>query len=337
MREVTCHSVSEQRISHALEDIWGRAFDRWHGLRYDRLSLKSLQEMGDELLDHVAARALEDPGLGAASARTVLRTAAECALGVLSLGAFPDGDFEVPFPLVDETLSSEDFGFGDAVDLAPTPGTWLDAFALCLISGAVWERDRVMGLLLREDYAPAIRDGVPYSPLESRPNPAGLAEMDALCGYLTPSRGHLPRDWPSVTLCKPDAEERLEATRRLDALDALTPDQRLLRVLLEDDQPAFERALAGRLVQHRESAAADAAPGACCRSARSLWPRWLSKCTGGSCASAPAICRKACCVPRRALRGSASDAGILGAAPRMFADKGPAAGDPAPADRRGCR
>ncbi|WP_406471768.1 immunity 49 family protein [Streptomyces sp. NBC_01615] len=260
MREVTCHNVSEQRISHALEDIWGRAFDRWHGLRYDRLSLKSLQEMGDELLDHVAARALEDPTLGAASARTVLCTAAECALGVLSLGAFPDGDFEVPFPLVDETLSSEDFAFGDAVDLAPNAGTWLDAFALCLISGAVWERDRAMGLLLREDYAPAIRDGVPYSPLESRSDPAGLAEMDALCGYLTPARGHLPRDWPSVTLCKPDAEERLEATRRLDALDALTPDQQLLRVLLEDDQPAFERALAGRLVQHRESAATDPAP-----------------------------------------------------------------------------
>lgn len=96
MREVTCHSVSEQRISHALEDIWGRAFDRWHGLRYDRLSLKSLQEMGDELLDHVAARALADPTLGAASARTVLRTAAECALGVLSLGAFPTATSRSP-------------------------------------------------------------------------------------------------------------------------------------------------------------------------------------------------------------------------------------------------
>ncbi|MFF0065739.1 immunity 49 family protein [Streptomyces sp. NPDC005279] len=215
----------------------------------------------DDLLDHVAARVLEDPTLSAAPSRIILRTAAECALGVLSLGAvFPNGDFEVPFPLIDETLSSEDFSFGDAVDQAPTTRTWLDAFAMCLVSGAVRERDRVIGLLLREDYAPAIRDGVPYSPLESRSDPAGLAEMDALCGYLTKARGHLPRDWPSVTLCKPDVEERVEAARRLDALSALTPDQQLLRVLLEDDQPAFERALAGCLVQHRESAAADAAP-----------------------------------------------------------------------------
>lgn len=260
MQEVTCHSVSEQRIAQALEDIDRRTFRRWHWLRYGDLSLKSLQEMCDELLDHVAARALEDPTLSAAPSRTVLRTAAECALGVLSLGAFPNGDFEVLFPLIDETLSSEDFSFGDAVDQAPTTRTWLDAFAMCLASGAVWERNRVIGLLLREDYAPAIRDGAPYSPLESRSDPAGLAEMDALCGYLAKARGHLPRDWPSVTLCKPDVEERGAAARQLDALGALTPDQQLLRVLLEDDQPAFERALAGRLVQHRESAAADAAP-----------------------------------------------------------------------------
>jgi hypothetical protein len=260
VREVTCHEVSEQRIGRAREDIYGRVIRRWHALRYDDLSLRGLQEMCDELLDHLAARTLEDPTLSAAPSPGVLRTAAETALGVLSLGVFPNGDFEVPFPLIGETLSSEDIGFGDTVDQAPTTRTWLDAFALCLVSGAVRERDRVIGLLLREDYAPAIRDGIPYSPLESRPDPAGLAEMDALCGYLTRARGPLPRDWPSETLRKPEAEERVAATRRLDCLGSLTQDQQLLRVLLEDDQSAFEQALAARLVQHRESAAVDAAP-----------------------------------------------------------------------------
>ncbi|MFE5487149.1 immunity 49 family protein [Streptomyces sp. NPDC056527] len=216
--------------------------------------------MGDELLDHVAARTLDDPALGLGPSRKALLTSAACAFGVLELGAFPDGDWEISFPLVNETLSSDEFSFGHAVDEVPTARTWLDAFGLCLASGVVRERDRVIGLLLREDYAPAIRDGVPYSRLESRSEPADLAEMDALCGYLTPSRGHLPRDWPSVTLCMPEAEERAEAARRLDAVGALSPDQRLLRVLLEDDQPAFEEALADRLVRHRESVQADAAP-----------------------------------------------------------------------------
>ncbi|MGH3322952.1 MAG: immunity 49 family protein [Streptomyces sp.] len=260
MPEVTCHEVGEQRIAEALEDIWGQAFDHWHGLRYRRLSLQRLQTMCDKLLDNVAARTLEeDPTLSAAPSRVVLRTAAECALGALGLGAFPDGDFKIPFPLINQTLSSEDFGSTD-LDQAPTARTWLDAFAMCLISGAIWEKDRVIGLLLRSDYAPAIRDGVPYSTLESHSDPAGLAEMDALCRYLTEAPGHLPGDWPAVTLRKPDVEERAEAARRLSALGELTPDQQLLRVLLEDDQPAFERALDGRLVQHRGSGAADAAP-----------------------------------------------------------------------------
>ncbi|WP_405703372.1 hypothetical protein [Streptomyces sp. NBC_00069] len=45
----------------------------------------------------------------------MLRTAAECALGELTLGCFPDGDFEVPLPLLHEELSSMDISFGDAV------------------------------------------------------------------------------------------------------------------------------------------------------------------------------------------------------------------------------
>ncbi|GKQ40606.1 immunity 49 family protein [Streptomyces sp. A012304] len=260
MREVTCHHVDEQRITEALEDISGRAFGHWHSLRYDRLSLKNLRRMGDELLDHVAARTLTDPTLADASTRTALCTAAECAFGVLNLGAFPDGDWDISFPLVREELSSDDFAFGHGVDEAPTARTWLDAFALCLLSGVLWERDRAIGLMLRNDYAPAIRDGVPYSRLESPSDPASLAEMDALCLYLAEADGHLPRDWPAVTLRKPDAEERAEAGRRMDAVGVSTPEQRLLRVLLDDDRTAFEQALADRLDQYRADAVPDAAP-----------------------------------------------------------------------------
>ncbi|WP_405761839.1 immunity 49 family protein [Streptomyces sp. NBC_00045] len=261
MQDVKRHEVSEHRTSQALADVTGRTYDHWHGLRYGgRLSLKGLHETRDDLLDHVGAQTLTDPELSGAVVRRALRTAAECALGELSLGCFPDGDFEVPLPLLDEELSSMDISFGDAVDQAPTARTWLDAFALCVVSGAVRERDRVIGLLLRNDFAPALHDGVPYSPLDSHSDPAELAEMDALCLYLTPAAGHLPRDWPDATLCEPDAAERAEAARRLDGLGVLTPDQRLLRVLLDDDQPAFERALAGNLADHREGARPDAAP-----------------------------------------------------------------------------
>jgi hypothetical protein len=101
---------------------------------------------------------------------------------------------------------------------------------------------------------------LPHAQRNSVSQPADLAHMDALCGYLTPARGHLPRDWPQVTLCKPSVDERLDAALALDAVGATSPDQRLLRILLRDDQGAFEQALHQRLVEHRADVGEDPAP-----------------------------------------------------------------------------
>ncbi|MFD7324829.1 immunity 49 family protein [Streptomyces sp. NPDC059875] len=259
MQAVAHHDVSEERIAQALDDIDGRAFGRWHSMRYGSFRLNRLREMADELLDHVAARALTEPGLDETS-RHALVTAAECSLGVISLGCYPNGDQEITLLLVREELTSEEMAFQDVVDEAPTARTWLDTFAAVVVSGLVWDWRRVTGLLLRGDFAPAIRDGVPYSKLTSTSEPADLAAMEALCLYLTEASGHLPRDWPTVPLRKPDPQERADAAQRLDAAPALTPDQRLLRVLLDDDRRAFEQALAARLVVHRESVGTDPAP-----------------------------------------------------------------------------
>ncbi|WP_223835600.1 immunity 49 family protein [Streptomyces venezuelae] len=257
------HEVGENVALRALENIGSRTFGRWHSLRYGSLSIKGIQEMGDELLDHVGALSLQDPQLESAPGRLALATAAECALGVLTLGTCPGGDFEISFPLIDEELSSEDFAFGDAVDLAPTAQVWVDAFALTVITGLVREPARVIGPLLKTDYAPMFHAGLPHSSLSSVSDPAELAEMDALCGYLhLVERPRSPWVASGVSpLRKPDAQERAAAAARLDGAGTLTPDQRLLRVLLDDDRPAFERALAGRLLEHRDNAdGAGAAP-----------------------------------------------------------------------------
>ncbi|MEU2602235.1 immunity 49 family protein [Streptomyces hirsutus] len=270
IKEVTRHAVAEQRIEQALEDMWSRAFDWWHDMRYNDMPLRrGLRELGEELADHLAACTVPDPALGTPDSRAALVTAAECALGVLSLACFPDGDFSVPLPLVTETLSNEELHYEERQEPAhpeTTARTWTDAFAWSVMSGLIWERNRVIGPLLREDYAPAIRDGVPYSKRESVSDPADLAEMDALCGYLTVVQGRYPGALPGpVPLGKPDTAERARAAEQLDMAGTLTPDQRLLRVLLDDDQAAFEQALQQRLVAHRESVGADPA-------ARSLLP-----------------------------------------------------------------
>ena len=179
---------------------------------------------------------------------------------MISLGCYPNGDQKITFPLVREELTSEEMAFQDVIDEAPTARTWLDTYAAVVVSGLVWDWQRVTGLLLREDLAPAIRDGVPYSKLTPTSEPADLAAMEALCPYLTEANGDLPRDWPTVPLRKPDPQERADAAERLDAAPALTPDQRLLRVLLNDDRHAFEQALTARLAAHRESVGTDPAP-----------------------------------------------------------------------------
>ncbi|PKT75065.1 hypothetical protein CW362_01065 [Streptomyces populi] len=270
MKEVARHTVVEERIEQALEDMGSRALGRWHDMRYGGMPLRrGLRELGEELADHVAARTVSDPDLRTPDSRTALATGAECALGVLSLACFPDGDFSVPLPLVTKTLGSEELHYEEEWEPAhpaTSARTWTDAFAWAVISGLIWDRDKVIGPLLREDYAPAIRDGVPYSKRESVSDPADLAEMDALCGYLNVVQGRYPGALPGpVPLGKPDAAERAHAAGRLDAAGTLTGDQRLLRVLLDDDQAAFERALEERLVAHRESVGADPA-------ARSLLP-----------------------------------------------------------------
>ncbi|MGW2786300.1 immunity 49 family protein [Streptomyces populi] len=265
IKEVTRHAVAEQRIEQALADMRSRAFGRWHTMRYGDMPLRrGLRELGEELAEHVAARTVPDPALRTPDSRTASITAAECAMGVLSLACFPDGDFSVPLPLVTKTLTSEELHYEEEwepTDLVTSARTWTDAFAWSVISGLIWERDRVIGPLLREDYAPAIREGVPYSKRESVSAPADLAEMDALCGYLTVVQGPYPGALPGpVPLSKPDTAERARSAGQLDGAGTLSPDQRLLRVLLDDDQAAFEQALEERLVAHRESVGAD--PGA---------------------------------------------------------------------------
>ncbi|MFD9114152.1 immunity 49 family protein [Streptomyces bottropensis] len=265
IKEVTRHAVAEQRIEQALQDMWGRAFDRWHEMYYGDMPLRQgLRELGEELADHVAARTVPDPALLTAEWRTALLTAAECALGVLDLGCWPDGDFEVHLPLVPGRLGSDELHYEERREPphpATTARTWIDAFGWCVISGLIRERDRVIGPLLHENCAPAIREGVPYSKRESVSAPADLAEMDALCGYLTVVHGPRPGALPGpVPLRKPDAATRARAAERLDAAGTLTPDQQLLRALLDDDQTTFEQALQERLVTHHENTGTDPAP-----------------------------------------------------------------------------
>lgn len=259
VREVPSHTVDEQNITHALENFEKRARTCWTILEYGQLTLGGIHEMRDLLLDHVAARTLQDPALEVE--RTLLTTLGDLDLGAVGLGCFPEGDFEIHSSHhLWSNISSEVCRYDPGPeDQAPTAADWVHAFSLGVISGAVWNWRKVYGLLMRADYAPEIHQGVPYNSRKSHSAAEDLAQMDALCLYLAEEEGPR-RAWPEVTLRKPTAQERAEAARSLDSLAGLSPDQHLLRALLDDDQAAFEDALVERLEHYRESVPADAPP-----------------------------------------------------------------------------
>ncbi|MFE9636392.1 immunity 49 family protein [Streptomyces sp. NPDC006463] len=257
------HPVNQSRLEQALGDKADRVQERFEDVYQRGYPMRlMLEELGCELLDHVAARSTQDPNLDNERTRLALVTAAECFFGVLERGCCPRGDWEIPFPLTRTRFTSEELDYDEMHDATETvtARTWVDAFNICVASGVVWDWERVFGLLLRNDYAPALHNNLPHAERDSVSEPADLAHMDALRGYLTSARGHLPRDWPQVTLNKPSTDERLDAALALDAAHATSPDQRLLRVLLRDDQAAFEQALDERLAQHRASVGQDPAP-----------------------------------------------------------------------------
>ncbi|MFJ9041234.1 Imm49 family immunity protein [Streptomyces sp. NPDC102406] len=261
--DVTRHSVNRKRLEQSYGDMEERVQERFEDVYHRSYPMREmLAEVGYELLDHVAARSVQDPALTDERTRLALTTAAECLFGVLEMGCCPDGDWEIPFPLTRTRLTSEEMEYDEMRDARDTvtARTWAEAFHVCVASGLVWDWERVFGLLLRDDYAPMLHENLPHAKRDSVSTPADLAHMDALCGYLAPARGHLPGDWPQVTLCKPSIDERLDAALALDAAHATSPDQRLLRILLRDDQPAFERALTERLIQHRSDVGEDPAP-----------------------------------------------------------------------------
>ncbi|WP_436980027.1 Imm49 family immunity protein [Streptomyces sp. enrichment culture] len=256
---MTRHEVSGERLARARQEIRPRVRDHAFELSRTGISMRGLWDTGTDLLDHLAARLTPDSPRDRGT-DLVLETAAECYLGVLSVGCFPNGDQEIHFPISFDRLCT--FEGGDFTDVggAPDAGDWVEAFTVCVVSGRFWDWEKADGLVMRGSYAEAIREGVPYSRWTPESRPADLATMDALCAYLTEADGHLPKHWPTVPLRKPDPGERAEAARALDAAGELTPDQKLLRVLLDDDRTAFETALAARLALYPQEVGPDPAP-----------------------------------------------------------------------------
>ncbi|WTZ55285.1 hypothetical protein OG204_00500 [Streptomyces sp. NBC_01387] len=130
------HPVNQQRLDQALGDKTDRVQERFEDVYQRGYPMRvMLEELGHELLDHVAARTTQDPDLDDERTRLALLTAAECRLGVLDRGCFPHGDWEIPLPLTGTRLTSEELDYDEMHDATDTvtARTWVDAFDMGLV------------------------------------------------------------------------------------------------------------------------------------------------------------------------------------------------------------
>jgi hypothetical protein len=137
---VTRHAVNQQRLECAFGDMADRVQRRFEDVYYAEYPMREmLSELGNELLDHVAARSVQDPDLNDERTRLALTTAAEGLFGVLELGCCPNGDWEIPFPLTCTRFSSEEKDFDEMRDATDTvtARTWVEAFVSSLIGCAL--------------------------------------------------------------------------------------------------------------------------------------------------------------------------------------------------------
>ncbi|GEM30823.1 hypothetical protein NN3_18300 [Nocardia neocaledoniensis NBRC 108232] len=258
MLTISRHIVTEGRVLQALGGIHCKTLDfRDRILQGEPLTASALTALRDELLDYVGAESLEDPELVGSYTQMVLRTAAECALGALGVAVFPWYDFEVPLPLIGIGVRTGDAKTWRHRTDPVTPAIWLAAFRTWLSSGEAADPSRAVAMELKCCFAPAIRAAASNRAATQGDWLAEVAEMDALCRYLPDPEDHPPAEWPNARLRKPTALALSEAARSLDTLTAQSPSRRLLRTLLEDDQPLFEQALAATLTAHHDRVVPD--------------------------------------------------------------------------------
>ncbi|MFI1285710.1 Imm49 family immunity protein [Streptomyces sp. NPDC020858] len=134
------HQVGEAAVSAARADFVNRIEGQAHSMsRGGRMATYEWRLLAEEHLDYLGALSVEMPDLDDPEAAAVLKDATEAAAGAVAYAAYHP---HVPFQIM---LIYANFGMsydpGDADDGndTVTPGEWIDAFCLAILSGkASW-------------------------------------------------------------------------------------------------------------------------------------------------------------------------------------------------------
>ncbi|MEJ8640808.1 Imm49 family immunity protein [Streptomyces sp. MS1.HAVA.3] len=129
------HQVGEAAVSAARADFVHRIEGQAHSMsRGGRMATYEWQLLAEEYLDYLGALSVEMPDLDAPEAAAVLKDATEAAAGAVAYAAYhPHVPFQIMLPYANFGMSY-DPGDADDANGTVTPGEWIDAFCLAILS-----------------------------------------------------------------------------------------------------------------------------------------------------------------------------------------------------------
>ncbi|WP_079249716.1 immunity 49 family protein [Streptomyces sp. IMTB 2501] len=235
-----------------------------------RMTTYEWQSIADEFLDYLGGLSAETPSLDAPEAKAALEDAAEAAAGAVAYAAYyPHCTFQVFLNYVNFGISydARDGGGADGVEGSVTPGEWIDAFCLAVLTGKTALHGEAFHFA-REEFAE-----------KSKGTPAG----ELATGFMAQVLGDTGNDEDGYP---PSAQAKLAALdaalARLRGREEETGESvfdrpesvalKMLRAMAAEDRDAFNAGLAALLLPHT----ALHGPGASARSLLPLLPLGLA-------------------------------------------------------------
>nr|WP_253267716.1 immunity 49 family protein [Streptomyces asoensis] len=154
------HQVGGAVVSAAREDFVNRIGGQVRSMsKAGRMATYEWTSIAEEFLDYLGALSVETPDLDTPEAKAALKDATEAAAGAVAFAAyFPHCSFHI-------TLNYVNFGMGydagdeEAAEESVTPGEWIDAFCLAILSDkAKWHGEAFH--FARQKFG-AVADGTP--------------------------------------------------------------------------------------------------------------------------------------------------------------------------------
>ncbi|WP_251057357.1 immunity 49 family protein [Streptomyces sp. ISL-94] len=204
------------------------------------------QAIADEFLDYLGALSVETPDLDTPEAKAALKDATEAAAGAVAFAAyFPHCDFHITLDYVNFGMGYDPRSDEDDAEESVTPGEWIDAFCLAILSDkATWRGEAFH--FARQKFAE-----------KAQGTPAGELATGFMAQVMGDT-GNDDDDYPpsaQAKLVAIDAALARIGSRAEETGESLLdrPDSvalKTLRALAAEDREAFDAGLTALLLPH---------------------------------------------------------------------------------------